>query len=69
MARNCFSLQKEILDQMARLLEIGIERARRCASFAGWDYGGFTGGGKRLADAVVSIVGLVGDESIGGHLQ
>ena len=45
-------------------MEAGVVRVLR-----GWDHGGFTGGGERLANAVVSIVGLVGDELIGGHLR
>ena len=64
-----FEFTEEILDQVACLVEFGIESTRRCTALAERDHGGFAGGRKRLKDPLVGIESLVGDQQIGGHLR
>ena len=54
---------------MACLVERLIERAARCAVLPRRDDGGFSGTRQRLEDAIVGIVGFVGDQDLGGHLR
>ena len=54
---------------MACLVERLIELAGRRAVLPRRDDGGFSGTRQRLKDAIVGIVGFVGDQDLGGHLR
>ena len=62
-----FEFAEEILDLVARLVERLIELAGRCSVLLRRDDGGFSGTGQRLEDAIVGILGFVGDQDLGGH--
>ena len=64
-----FEFAEEILDQVARLVERLIELAGRCSVLLRRDDGGFSGTRERLEDAIVGILGFVGDQDLGGHLR
>jgi len=64
-----FEFAEEILDLVARLVERLIELAGRCSVLLRRDDGGFSGSGQRLEDAIVGILGFVGDQDLGGHLR
>src|SRR5215813_8057005 len=63
-----FEFAEEVFDQVARLVEFLVELAGRRSVLPGRDNGGFSGGGERLNDARVGIIGFVGDQQVGGHL-
>src|SRR4029077_9571862 len=64
-----FEFTEEILDQVARLVERLIELARRCSVLPRRDDGGFSGTRQRFENTLISIIGLVGDKDLGGHLR
>jgi hypothetical protein len=68
-ATDLFEFAEEILDQVACLVERLIKRAGRCSVLPRRDDGGFSGLRQRLEDALVGIVGFVGDQHLGGHLR
>ncbi len=64
-----FEFAEEILDQMARLVELAVEIGRRAAVCHRRDHGGFAGGGEPLAHSFVGIESLVGDQQVGCHMR
>ena len=60
-------LGEEILDQMARLVEVPIEVARQATVRLGRNHRSLPGGGQWHEDAFVGIEGLVGDQRFGLH--
>ncbi len=56
---------EEILDQMPRLISVAVELPGLAAIGLEWDDPGFAGGGQRCQDALVGVVGLVGDQRLG----
>ena len=64
-----FELAEEILDQVARLVELAVKRAGGGAVSPQRDDGGFAGVGQGLDDPLIGIMGLVGDQQPGGHLR
>ncbi len=64
-----FEFAEEIFDQVACFVELRVELAGRCSVFLGRDHAGLSGGGQRPEDAIVGILGLVGDRQVGGHLR
>ena len=68
-AAELFKFAEEILDQVACLVERLIKLAGRCSVLPRRDDGGFSGTCQRLEDAIVGIVGFVGDQDRGGHLR
>jgi len=68
-AAELFEPAEEILDQVACLVERLVERAGRCSVLPRRDDGGFSGTRQRLENTPVGIVGLVGDQDLGGHVR
>ena len=64
-----FEFTEEILDEVARFIEVWIKVGRCPAIWSGRDYRRFAGRCQRLADPRVSVKGLVGDQRIGGDLR
>ena len=64
-----FEFTEEILDQVARLVERLIELAGRCSVLPRRDDGGFPGTRQRFENTLIGIIGLVGDQDLGGHLR
>ena len=64
-----FEFAEEVLDQMARLVEVAIEIAARAAVFARRDHGRFSSACQHSDAPLIGIEGLVGDQQIGGHLR
>ena len=64
-----FEFTEEILDQVARLVERLIELAGRCSVLPRRDHGGFPGTRQRFENTLTGIIGLVGDQDLGGHLR
>jgi len=64
-----FEFAEEVLDQVARLVEVAVEITARATMFAGRDHGCFSGARQRPDDPLIGIKGLVGDQQIGGHLR
>jgi len=64
-----FEFTEEILDQVARLVERLIELAGRCSVLPRRDHGGFPGTRQRFENTLIGIIGLVGDQHLGGHLR
>src|SRR4029453_1550185 len=62
-------LGEEVLDQMARLVEVSIERSRRAAAASWWDDRGFAGSCEGLDHPIVGIERLVGDQRVGLHVR
>jgi hypothetical protein len=60
---------EEILDPMAHLVALPVERGRIEAVWSRWNYRRFAGGGEWLEDALVGIEGAIGDQEIGRHLR
>jgi hypothetical protein len=60
---------EEILDQVSRLVERLIKLAGGGSVLPRRDDGGFSGLRQRLEDALIGIVGFVGDQHPGGHLR
>lgn len=56
---------EEVLDQVARLIEVLVVVTLRFATTFGRNHCGFPGRGKRLDYAVAGIKGLIGDDDIG----
>ena len=61
-------LGKEVLDEVARLVEVFVEGARRLAGFARWDDRCLAGFSERLEHALVGIERFVGNERLGFKL-
>src|SRR3954452_1981402 len=53
-------LSEEVLDEMARLVEVAVERAVLASVRLGWNDGGLAGSGQRCPDPLVSVERLVG---------
>ena len=68
-AAELFEFAKEILDQVARLVKRLIELAGRCSILPRRDNGGFAGIRQRFENPLIGIIGLVGDQDLGGHLR
>ena len=68
-AAELFEPAEEILDQVACLVERLVERAGRCSILPRRDDGGLSGTRQRLENTPIGIVGLVGDQHLGGHLR
>jgi hypothetical protein len=68
-AAELFKFAEEILDQVACLVERLIDLAGRCSVLPRRDHGGFSGTRQRLENALISIIGLVGDQDLGSHLR
>ena len=64
-----FELTEEILDQVARLVEMFVEIAGLGAVAAERNDRPFPGFGKSLDDPLVGVVSLVGDQRIGGDVR
>src|SRR3954468_12282539 len=58
-------LGKEVLDEVARLVEVFVESARRLAGCARWDHRRLAGFSERLEHPLVRIERLVGNERLG----
>src|SRR4051794_4776467 len=68
---NCpelLELGKEVLDEVARLVEVFVESARRLAGCARWDHRRLAGFRERLEHALVRIERFVGNERLGFKL-
>src|SRR3954468_15290684 len=61
-------LGKEVLDEVARLVEAFVEGARRLAGCARWDHRRLAGFSERLERALVRIERFVGNERLGFKL-
>ena len=61
-------LGKEVLDEVARLVEVFVEGARRLAGCARWDHRRLAGFSERLEHALVRIERFVGNERLGFKL-
>ena len=61
-------LAEEVLDQMARLVELLVVRPRRGAVALGRDHRELAGGGERLDHPGIGVERLVGDQGVGGKL-
>jgi hypothetical protein len=64
-----FELAEEILDQVACLAERLIELTGRYPVLPRRDHSGFSGARQRFEDTLVGVIGLVGDQHLGGHLR
>jgi hypothetical protein len=64
-----FEFAEEVLDQVARFVELAVKLVRCRSVVPGWDDGGFAGGGERPDNAMIGVKGLVGDHQIGLHLR
>ena len=64
-----FEFAEEVLDQVARLVEMFVEIAGRGAVAAERNDRPFAGLGERPDDPLVGIVSLVGDQDGGGDLR
>ena len=61
-------LGEEILDEVARFINVPIEITRRLpARFGGYD-GGLTGGGQRFDHALIGIERFIGNEDVSLHV-
>ena len=60
-------LGEEILDQMARLVEVTVIVAADLAVGLGWDHHGLPGARERIDDALLGVECLVADQRIGLH--
>ena len=60
-------LAKEVLDEMARLVERPVVRSRCDAIALGWDDRELVGGGEWFDHPGVGVERLVGDERVGGE--
>lgn len=60
-------LGEEVLDEMARLIEVPSEVARQAAVCLGRNDCGLPGGGQWREDAFVGIESLVGDQRVSLH--
>lgn len=54
---------KEVLDQMARLVQVAVIRTRLAAAAARWDHYGFAGLHQGLDHAGVGVIGAVGNDT------
>ena len=54
---------------MVRLVERLIELAGRCSVLPRRDYSGFPGTRERFENTLIGIIGLVGEQHLGGHLR
>ena len=54
---------------MVRLVERLIELAGRCSVLPRRDHSGFPGTRERFENTLIGIIGLVGDQHLGGHLR
>src|SRR6516162_11890723 len=68
-ATKLLEFTEKILDQVSRLVERLIKLAGHGSVLPRRDDGGFSGTRQRLEDAIVGIVGFVGDRDLGGHLR
>ena len=64
-----FELGEEILDEMASLVEVLVERPLPTTVGFGWDDGGLLGRGQRIENPLVGVEGFVGDQHVGPHLR
>ena len=62
-------LAEEVLDQVARLVELFVVGARCHAIALGWDHRALAGGGKRLDHPGIGIERLVGDQRVSRQLR
>jgi hypothetical protein len=62
-------LGEEVLDQVARLIEVPIEGSRRAAVASRRDDHGLAGRREGLDDPLVSVERLVGDQRVGLHVR
>ncbi len=62
-------LTEEVLDQMARLVEFFVVRARCRAIAFGRDHRDLVGGGKRRDHPGIGVERLVGEQRIGGEVR
>src|SRR3954452_18620730 len=58
-------LGEEVLDEVARLVEVFVEGPRRLAGCARWDHRRLAGFSERLEHALVRIERFVGNERLG----
>ncbi len=58
---------EEILDQVARLVEVTVIVAADLAVGLGWDHHGLPGARERIDDALLGVECLVADQRIGLH--
>ena len=58
-------LGEEVLDQVARLVEVFVEVARRLAGWSRWDHRRLAGFSERLEHALVGVERFVGNERLG----
>ena len=58
---------EEILDQMARFVEVSVEVARQVAMRSGRDDRRFAGGLQQFDDAPIGVESLVSDQGVGPH--
>jgi hypothetical protein len=68
-AAELFEFTREILDQVACLVERLVERSGRCSVLARRDDGGFSGTREGFENTLVGVIGLVGYQHLGGHLR
>jgi len=54
---------------VVRLVERLIELAGRCSVLPRRDHSGFPGTRERFENTLIGIIGLVGDQHLGGHLR
>ena len=62
-------LAEEVLDQMACLVEFGVERARIGSGALARDHRGLVGSAEPIDHPGVDVVRLVGDQRVGGELR
>ncbi len=60
-------LGEEVLNEVARLVEVSVEVARQPAVRLWWDHRCLSGSGKRGDDPRVGVEGFVGDQRLGLH--
>ena len=64
-----FEFGEEVFDEMAGLVEIPVVAAWRRPIGLGRDDGCLAGGGERVEDAFVGVVGPVGNQGLGLHVR
>src|SRR3954447_7253495 len=62
-------LGEEVLDQVPRLVEVGVVGAGLLAVGLGRDHGRLAGPRERPEDALLGVVGLVGDQRVRGQAR
>src|SRR6478735_4098996 len=60
-------LREEVLDEMARPVEVAIGGAVLASVRLGWNDGGLARSSQRCPDPLVSVERLVGDQQVGLH--